>query len=113
MKYTNMRKTIYSLPQLRELLLAAKCRYLEFLSALQDDTAGTDKLNKISRAVEENSRSYRGFILFDDEDQKLFESLLRGEFNISGFQSRNLRPRLKGKTSAQMSRLLKRRRVQA
>jgi hypothetical protein len=55
MKYTNMRKTIYSLPQLRELLLAAKCRYLEFLSALQDDTAGTDKLNKISRAVEENS----------------------------------------------------------
>jgi hypothetical protein len=111
MKYADMRKTIYSLPPLRELLLAANRRYLEFLSALEDDTAGTDKLNKISRALEENGRSYRGFNFFDDEDQKLFESLLRGEFNISGFQSRNLRPRLKGKTSAQISRLLKRLRV--
>ncbi len=111
MKYAEMRKTIYSLPALRELLLAANRRYLEFLSAIEDDTAGTDKLNKISRAVEENGRSYRGFNFFDDDDQELFESLLRGEFNISGFQSRNLRYRLKGKTSGQISRLLKRLRV--
>ena len=111
MKYANMRKTIYSLPALRELLLAANRRYLEFLSAIQDDTAGTNKLNKISRPVEENGRSYRGFNFFDDDDQQLFESLLRGEFNISGFQSRNLRHRLTGKTRGQISRLLKRLRV--
>src|SRR5437660_602946 len=80
-------------------------------TAIHADTAGTDKLNKISRAVEENGRSYRGFNFFDDDDQELFESLLRGEFNISGFQSRNLRYRLKGKTSGQISRLLKRLRV--
>jgi hypothetical protein len=107
MKFTNMRKTIYSLPALRELLLAADRRYLELLSAMEDNTAGTDKLNKISRLLEQNGRSCRGFNFFDDDDQELFESLLRGEFNLSGFQSRNLRRHLKGKTSGQMSRPLK------
>jgi hypothetical protein len=111
MKYADMLKTIYSLPALRELLLAANRRYLEFLSAIDDDTAGTGKLNKISRAVEENGRTYRGFNFFDDDDQELFQALLRGEFNISGFHSTNLRHRLQDKTSGQISRLLKRLRV--
>jgi hypothetical protein len=111
LKYADMLKTIYSLPALRELLLAANRRYLEFLSAIDDDTAGTGKLNKISRAVEENGRTYRGFNFFDDHDQELFEALLRGEFNISGFHSKSLRHRLQDKTSGQISRLLKRLRV--
>jgi len=111
MKYADMQKTIYSLPPLRELLLAANRRYLEFLSAMEDNTAGTDKLNKISRKAEDAGRAYRGFNFFDDEDQKLFESLARGEFNISGFQSKNLRRRLQDKTSGQISRLLKRLRL--
>ena len=111
MKYADMLKTIYSLPALRELLVAANRRYLEFLSAIEDDSTGSDKLNKISRAVEENGRSYRGFNFFDDNDQELFQSLIRGEFNISGFQSKQLRYRLQGKTSGHISRLLKRLRV--
>ena len=111
MKYADRQKTIYSLPALGELLLAANRRYLEFLSAIEDHTAGTDKLNKISRPVEETGRSNRGFNFFDDEDQKLFESLARGEFNISGFQSKNLRRRLQDKTGSQISRLLKRLRL--
>src|SRR6516225_2430378 len=111
MKYADMQKTIYSLPALRELLLAANHRYLELLSALDDNTAGTDKLKKISCKAKDARRSYRGFNFFDDEDQKLFESLARGEFNISGFQSKNLRRRLQDKTSGQISRLLKRLRL--
>ena len=111
MKYADMQKTIYSLPALRELLLAANRRYLEFLSASDGNTAGTDKLNKISCKAEEAGRSYRGCNFFDDEDQKLFQSLARGEFNISGFQSKNLRRRLQDKTSGQISRLLKRLRL--
>ena len=111
MKYADMLKTIYSLPALRQLLVAANRRYLEFLSALEDDSNGSNKLNKISRTVEENGRSYRGSNFFDDNDQELFQSLIRGEFNISGFQSKNLRHRLQGKTSGHISRLLKRLRV--
>ena len=111
MKYAAMQKTIYSLPALRELLLAANRRYLEFLSTIEDNTAGTDKLNKISGKAQDAGRSYRGFNFLDDEDQKLFEALARGEFNISGFQSKNLRQRLQHKTNAQISRLLKRLRL--
>ena len=116
MAWAEMKRTIYSLAppaqelkaHLRELLLAANRRYLEFISTIEDDRAGTDKLNKISRPAAENDRSYRGFNFFDAEDEELFESLGSGEFNISGFQNKDLRRRVKGKNTGQVSRLMKR-----
>jgi hypothetical protein len=45
---------------------------------------------------------------FDAEDLRLFELLLRGEFNISGFRNRTLRTFLTSKTAPQLSRILKR-----
>lgn len=59
MKYGAMQKTIYSLPALRELLRAANRCYLEFLSTIEDNTAGTDKLNKISGKAQDAGRCYR------------------------------------------------------
>jgi len=112
MAWAEMKKSIYSLAPLRELLLAANRRYLEFISTIEDDKAGTDKLNKISQPVEENDRSYRGFNFFDPEDEELFEALGRGEFNISGFQNKDLRRRVKSKNTGQVSRLMKRLRTQ-
>jgi len=109
--WAEMKKTIYSLDPLRELLLAANRRYLEFISTIEDDKAGTDKLNKISQPAEENDRNYRGFNFFDPQDEKLFESLGRGEFNISGFQNKDLRQRLRDRNSGQISRTMKRLRV--
>ena len=38
----------------------------------------------------------------------LFEAVASGEFNISGFQNKHLRGKLSEKTSAQISRILKR-----
>ena len=46
--------------------------------------------------------------MFDDEDQKIFEAIVSGEFNISGFQNKNLRQKLSNKSCAQISRILKR-----
>ena len=108
MAWAEMKRTIYSLAPLRELLLAANRRYLEFISTIEDQRAGTDKLTKISQPTEENDRSYRGFNFFDPEDQEVFESLSAGEFNISGFQNKDLRRRVKGKNTGQISRLMKR-----
>jgi hypothetical protein len=108
MAWAEMKKTIYSLAPLRELLLAANRRYLEFISTIEDDKAGTDKLHKISQPVEENDRSYRGFNFFDPEDEELFESLGSGQFNISGFQNKDLRRRIPSKNTGQISRLVKR-----
>ena len=110
-KWAPMLKTVYSLPALRELLVAANRRYLEFLSTIDDPGAGIDKLNRVSRTVQQNERSYPGFNFFDDDDQMLFEAPARGEFNISGLQNKTLRPHLPDKSSGQVSRLLKRLRL--
>ena len=110
-KWAAMQKTIYSLPALRELLQAANRRYLEFLSTIEDPRNGRDKLNKLSQPVEHEGRSYPGFNFFDEDDDALFQAIARGEFNISGLQNKNLRRRLASKSSAQISRLLKRLRL--
>ena len=107
-KLAQMKKGIYSLPALSRLLLAANKRYLEFISAIDDPSAGIKKLDKISRTVTNGERSYKGFNLFDDGDQLLFEALASGEFTISGFQNKHLRCKLPGETSARISRTIKR-----
>ena len=66
------------------------------------------QLHKISQPVEEDDRSYRGINLFDPEDEELFQSLGSGEFNIRGFQNEDLRRRVEGKNTGQVSRLMKR-----
>ena len=107
-KYARMKKTVYSLGALREVLGAANRRYLEFLSSLDDPSGGVGKLKRLSATVHEQARSYRGFNFFDPEDELLFEVIARGEFNISGFRNKTLRRRLPGLSSGQVSRLLKR-----
>lgn len=108
MKFAPMKKTIYSLGPLRELLVAANRRYLEFLSAIDDHSNGIDKLNKITGTVHEEARSYRGFNFFDREDEALFVALARGEFTIAGVQNKTLRARFPQYSSGQMSRILRR-----
>lgn len=87
MKFAPMKKTIYSLGALREVLNAANRRYLEFLSAIDDPSNGIDKLHKITRTVHEE-RSYRGFNFFNQDDEALFLAPARGEFTISGSKIR-------------------------
>src|SRR5579875_1829784 len=106
-----MKKSIYSLPALRGVLVAAHRRDLEFLSALDDPSAGIERLRKVSEPVRENDRSSRGLNFFSAEDQALIETLARGEFNLRGFQNKSLRALLSEITSGQVSCLLKRLRL--
>jgi hypothetical protein len=107
-KWASMQKTIYSLPALRELREAANRRYREFLSAIEDPRAGRNRLDKLPQPVEQEGRRYSGFNLFDPGDENLLCSIVRGEFNISGLQNKNLRRHLPELSSGQVSRLLKR-----
>jgi len=107
-KNAAMKKTIYSLPALRECLQAANRRYLEFISAIEDQSVGRKNLYKISRPTSENNRNYKGFNFFDEDDFHLLCNILRGEFNINGFQNKHLQQYLPFKNSGQISRLLKR-----
>jgi hypothetical protein len=111
MAWAAMKKTIYSLHPLQRILASANHRYLEFISAMDDPSQGISHLNKISRTAFDNQRAYRGFNFFDDDDQIVFETIVRGEFNISGFQKKHLHRHLPNKSGAQVSRILKRLRL--
>ncbi|MFH1087708.1 MAG: MarR family transcriptional regulator [Chloroflexota bacterium] len=107
-KLAPLRKSIYSLPVLRQLLRAATHRYLDFVAAIDDPSTGLRSLEKISAPVRRGDRSYRGFNLFCGPDLDLFQAMLRGEFTISGFQAGNLRSLIPNVSSGQLSRMLKR-----
>jgi len=108
MKDAPLKKSIYSLPIVRELMEAANRRYLEFISAIEDPTVGMKTLEKISEPTSDGQRTYRGFNLFLSQDLKLFESIVRGEFNIRGFQNRSLRAILAETSATRVSRIFKR-----
>ena len=110
-KWAPMQKTIYSIPPLRQIMEASNRRYLEFISELVDPTAGVRNVDKIAEPVQKNNRNYPGFNLFDQKDRELFIAVVRGEFCISGLQNSTLRRTLTGRTSSQISRLLKRLRL--
>lgn len=109
-KWAPMKKTIYSLPALRESLLAANQRYLKFISEVETPEIGVQKPQELTETKEENNHRYKGFNLLAEEDTSVFRVLVRGEFSISGFTNKDLRRHL-DKTSAQVTRLLKRLRV--
>ncbi len=110
-KLAPMQKSIYSLPALRELLVAANRRYLEFLSELEDPSAGLTRVQKLAETLHQGEHTFRGFNLFAKADLDLFLALARGEFHISGLKNMLLRRCLPNLTGAQVSRLLKRLRL--
>jgi len=104
----NVKKTIYSLPIVRELFFSSNRRYLAFLSALDDDTEGRENLNRLTRPREENGRRYPGFNFFATEDAQLLAAIARGEHAISGLRHKDLRPHLPERSRASISRAIKR-----
>ena len=110
-KLAPMQKTIYSLPALRELLVAANRRYLDFLSELADPSAGLARVEKIAETVHKDHHTFRGFNLLAKQDLDLFTAIARGEFHISGLKNAALRRFLPTLTGAQVSRLIKRLRL--
>jgi hypothetical protein len=108
MKTAPLKKSIYSLGPLIDLMRASNRRYLEFISAIDVPSDGIDALEKISRPTQDGPRSCRGINLFHGEDLDLFIAIVRGEFNISGLQNKHLRKLLPGKTPHQISRMFRR-----
>jgi hypothetical protein len=110
-KVAPVKKSIYSLGDLRGLMADANRRYLAFISALEDPSVGTKALNKVAEPAAENGRNYRGFNFFSAEDDLVLSAIARGEFTISGFRNKDLRKRMPGTSPGWNSRCLKRLRV--
>jgi hypothetical protein len=111
MRWAPMKKTIHSLPALREALSAANRRYLKFISSMATPEVGVQKLHQLAETRTEDHHRHKGFNLFSEEDTCLFRTLLQGEFFISGFTNKQLRQYLSAKSASQVTRLLKRLRV--
>jgi hypothetical protein len=110
-KEAAMKKNIYSLKPLREIVSASNGRYLEFISAIDDNTIGHKKLEKATEPKTVEDRNYKGLNFFSKADKKIILTLARGEFNIYGFRCKDLAKHLIQYSSDQLSRLLKRLRV--
>jgi hypothetical protein len=67
-KLAPLRKSIYSLGDLRQPMHAANDRYLAFMACLDNPDAAQPALAKMAAPAKVKGRSYRGFDLFLDPD---------------------------------------------
>ena len=107
-----LKKSIFSLRDLRQLMHAACARYQAWLSRLEDRSAGKVDLDKLSRPIKDGAaRSWRGFNFFLGADLQGLLAVLAGEHQISGLSSRRLQRLLPQWTRHQIGRLLRRLRL--
>jgi hypothetical protein len=107
-KLAPLRKSLYSLADLRKLMRAANLRYFAFMAAMDNPHAGLRDIDKLSSPAQTKGRSFRGFNLFQQTDWHVFITLTRGEWAISGFRNADLRHHLPDCSPSQTSYLIKR-----
>jgi hypothetical protein len=103
-----LKKTIYSLLDLREILLGCNRRYLEFLSALEDTSRGERDLARLTEPQREGERTIKGLNFFERTEQRLLRTLQRPEFNIHGMRRADLKAFVPALSDSRLSRQLHR-----
>ena len=106
-----LKKSIYSLIDLREILLGCNARYLEFLSSLDDHSSGQRLLERVTHPKPDGDRSFKGLNFFDRNDQALMRAVQRPEFNIHGLARCDLLRLLPDLSASRLTRQLRRLRV--
>ncbi|MCP4824070.1 MAG: MarR family transcriptional regulator, partial [Shimia sp.] len=79
-KLASLRKSIYSLRDLRQLMQAANARYFAFMACIDNPDAGQKAIDKMAKRTKVKGHSWRGFDLFLGDDYHLFLTLGRGEW---------------------------------
>ena len=78
-----LKKTIYSLIDLREILLGCNRRYLEYLSSLDDFSAGIRALDRLTQPRRVKGRKLKGLNFFSRVEQSLLAALQRPQYRRS------------------------------
>ena len=107
-KLAPVKKSIYSLIDLRELLLGCNRRYIANLSALDDFSAGVRALGRVTRPREVDGRTVQGINFFDPGDRALLHALQNPRVNIAGIRRGHLLPGLGMFSRTGLSRQLRR-----
>ncbi len=103
-----VKKTIYSLIDLREILLACNRRYLAHLSALDDFSAGVRALDRLTKPRGLHGKTVKGINFFDPIDNALLHALQNPRVNIAGIRRADLLPLLDQLSPHRLSRQLRR-----
>ena len=103
-----MKKTIYSLIDLREILLGCNHRYLAHLSALDDFSAGVRALGRLTKPRTIEAKTIKGINFFDPIDNALLHALQNPRVNIAGIRRADLLPLLDQLSPDRLSRQLRR-----
>ncbi len=103
-----VKKSIYSLIDLREILFGCNRRYLEHLAALDDFSAGVRALNRLTKPRVVEERKVKGINFFDPLDKAVLQALQNPRVNIAGTRRADLIQQLTGISPNRISRLLRR-----
>ena len=103
-----VKKSIYSLIDLREILLGCNRRYLAHLSALDDFSAGVRALDRLTRPRKVDGKSVKGIDFFGADDKPLLEALQDPKVNIAGIRRADLLAALGTLSPHRLSRQLRR-----
>jgi hypothetical protein len=103
-----VKKSIYSLIDLREILFGCNRRYLEHLSALNDFSAGVRALERLTKQRRVDEKTVKGINFFDAVDNALLHALQDPRVNIAGIRRADLLPLLEQLSPARLSRQLRR-----
>jgi hypothetical protein len=103
-----VKKTIYSLIDLREILLGCNRRYLAHLSALDDFCAGVRALDRLTRPRKVENKTVKGINFFEAGDSALLHALQNPRVNIAGIRRADLLPDLHMFSPNRLSRHLRR-----
>lgn len=103
-----VKKSIYSLIDLREVLFGCNRRYLEHLSALDDFSAGVRALDRLTRPRTVDNKTVKGINFFDPTDNALLHALQDPRVNIAGVRRADLLPLPDQLSPDRLSRQLRR-----
>jgi hypothetical protein len=103
-----VKKTIYSLIDLREILFGCNRRYLAHLSALDDFSAGVRALERLTKPRRVDDKTVRGINFFDPVDNALLHALQDPRVNIAGIRRADLLAPLEQLSPGRLSRQLRR-----
>ena len=103
-----LKKTIYSLTDLREILFGCNRRYLDHLAALDDVSAGLRTLQRLTRPRTVGDKTVKGVNFFAPGDSALLHALQDPKVNIAGIRRGDLLSRLSMFSPGQLSRELRR-----
>jgi hypothetical protein len=104
----SVKKSIYSLIDLREILFGCNRRYLAHLSALDDFSAGVRALNRLTKPRKLEAKTVKGINFFEPGDSALLHALQNPRVNIAGIRRAELLAELDMFSPNRLSRQLRR-----